>query len=116
MTYLRTAQFYGMLEGYRDGTARPGENIDRVEALKFVLEASDKFSGQLIKTASTSSVNFVDVDYSQWYAKYVGAAYTYQLFDVTTLGTQAYLYPQRLAQRGEITLMLYRLFKAGMIK
>jgi flagellar hook assembly protein FlgD len=116
MTYLRTAQFYGMLEGFVDNTAKPGQNIDRAQALKFVLEASDKFAGQLLKTANLGTVNFADVNYSDWYAKYIGAAYTYQLFDITTQGTQAYLYPRKLAQRGEIGLMLYRLNKAGLIK
>jgi flagellar hook assembly protein FlgD len=114
MTYLRTAQFYGMLEGYEDGTARPEKTITRVEALKFVLEASEVFSGQLL-TGGTFAA-YADVDFSKWYAKYVGAAYTYQLFNVDYYGSQAYLHPNQLVQRGEVALMLYRLNKAGFIK
>lgn len=113
ITYLRTAQFYGLLEGYEDGTAKPEKNITRVEALKFVLEASEIFTGQLL-TGGVAS--YADVDYTKWYAQYVGAAYTYQLFDANYYGSQAYLHPSQLAQRGEIALMLYRLNKAGFIK
>jgi len=113
VTYLRTAQFYGMLDGYEDGTARPETNINRAQALKFVLEASEAFTGQLLKGGTA---NYVDVDYTKWYAQYVGAAYTYQLFDANYYGSQAYLHPDQLAKRGEIALMLYRLNKAGFIK
>ncbi|MFA6917975.1 MAG: FlgD immunoglobulin-like domain containing protein [Candidatus Gracilibacteria bacterium] len=114
MTYLRTAQFYGMLEGYQDGTAKPENNINRVEALKFVLEASETFTGQLL-TGGTAS--YADVDFGKWYAKYVGAAYTYQLFDTDfSYGNRAYLHPTQLVQRGEFALMLYRLNKAGFIR
>lgn len=113
MTYLRTAQFYGMLEGYEDGTARPEKNINRVEALKFVLEAGETFSGQLL---TGDTVSYADVGYGEWYAKYVGAAYTYQLFDTTYYGNRAYLHPEQLVQRGEVALMLYRLNKAGFLK
>ncbi|MFA7685636.1 MAG: FlgD immunoglobulin-like domain containing protein [Candidatus Gracilibacteria bacterium] len=113
MTYLRTAQFHNMLEGYEDGTARPENNITRVQALKFVLEASQSFTGQLVKGGTAS---YVDVDYTKWYAQYVGAAYTYQLFDANYTGSQVYLHPDQLAKRGEIALMLYRLNKEGFIK
>ena len=113
IAYLRTAQFYGMLDGYEDGTARPETNINRVEALKFVLEASETFTGQLL-TGGTA--NYADVDFGKWYAKYVGAAYTYQLFNPEYYGSQAYLHPSQLVQRGEFALMLYRLNKAGFIR
>lgn len=113
MTYVRTAQFYGMLEGYGDGTARPETNINRVQALKFVLEASEAFTGQLLIGGKAP---YVDVDYTKWYAQYVGASYTYQLFDLNSAGSQYYLHPSQLAKRGEIILMLYRLNKAGFLK
>jgi len=113
MPYARTAQLYGMLNGYENGTeARMGNNISRVELLKFVLEASQSFNGLNLKNLYSG---FADVDYSAWYAPYVGAAYMYDLYDVSQYGGQYYLNPGTLVQRGEVALMLYRLHTAGLL-
>lgn len=113
MTYARTAQFYGMLDGYGDGTARLGNNVNRVEMLKFVLQAAEAFTGKDI-TGNTQAA-YADVDLRAWYSKYVSAAYTYGLYNVTEYKGQKYLSPEKLVQRGEVALMLYRLSKAGLL-
>jgi len=109
MTYARTAQFYGMLSGHPDGSARLGDNINRVEFLKFALEAMKAFKG--VNLIGMNS-NYVDADYSQWYIKYIGAAYSYGLYTPSYFNGQNYLHPAWLVQRGEVALLLYRLNQA----
>lgn len=108
MTYARTAQFYGMLSGYPDGTAGLSRNINRVEFLKFALEAVKSLKG--VNLVGMNS-NYTDADYSQWYVKYIGAAYSYGLYTPSYFNGQNYLHPDWLVQRGEVALLLYRLNK-----
>lgn len=108
MTYVRTAQFYGMLAGYPDGTAGLSRNINRVEFLKFALEAAKSLKG--VNLVGMNS-NYTDADYSQWYVKYIGAAYAYGLYTPSYFNGQNYLHPDWLVQRGEVALLLYRLNK-----
>ena len=48
MPYVRTAKFYGMLQGYSDGSAGVTKNISRAEFLKFTLKASEAFTGYTV--------------------------------------------------------------------
>ncbi len=119
MPYVRTAKFYGMLNGYSDGTAKLNNNINRVEFLKFVLEAAEELVGYSIPKASYS--NFSDVDFSNadtaWYRDYAGVAGTLYLFDMPyeyQTGKQMLL-PSALVQRGEVALVLFRLHHAGIL-
>jgi flagellar hook assembly protein FlgD len=119
MPYVRTAKFYGMLNGYSDGTAKLDKNINRVEFLKFVLEAAEELVGYSIPKASYS--NFSDVDFSDsdtaWYKDYAGVAGTLYLFDMPyeyQTGKQMLL-PATLVQRGEVALVLFRLHHAGIL-
>ena len=119
MPYVRTAKFYGMLNGYQDGTAKLDKNINRVEFLKFVLEAAEELVGYSIPKASYS--NFSDVDFSDpdtaWYKDYAGVAGTLYLFDMPyeyQTGKQMLL-PATLVQRGEVALVLFRLHHAGIL-
>jgi len=109
MTYARTAQFYGMLSGHPDGSARLDTYINRVEFLKFALEAMKSFKG--VNLIGMNS-NYVDADYTQWYTKYIGAAYSYGLYTPSYFNGQNYLHPAWFVQRGEVALLLYRLNKA----
>lgn len=118
MTYARTAKFYGMLHGYVNETeARLSNNINRVEFLKFALEASDAFTSFEIPGYETT--RFADVSESNpaWYHDYAGVADTYGLyntyFDVES--GKVYLRPGQLVQRGEVALLLYRMYLNGLL-
>ncbi|MFA6992215.1 MAG: S-layer homology domain-containing protein [Candidatus Gracilibacteria bacterium] len=112
ITYARTAQFYDMLDGYPDGTARLGNYINRVEMLKFALEASHSFTDADVYNLG---FQYSDVERNAWYSKYLGAAYTYGLYDSQYYGNTAYLLPAQNVQRGEMALMLYRMNNEGLL-
>ncbi len=57
----------GIVQGYSDGTYRPGAQINRAEFLKIVLESS--FSDQMIEECQSSSLK--DVSDDLWYKNYV---------------------------------------------
>lgn len=113
MTYARTAQFYDMLDGYPDNSARLSNYINRVEMLKFALEASHSFTQADVYNLA---YNYSDVERTSWYSKYLGAAYTYGLYDSQYYGNSNYLMPAQNVQRGEMALMLYRMGTEGLLK
>lgn len=119
MPYVRTAKFYGMMQGYPDGSAGLTKNINRVEFLKFVLEASKSFAGYTTPTYYYSYYADVDVnDANQaWYKDYAGTAYDYNLFDANynySTG-ETFLTPGALVTRGEVAKLLYRMNNYGLL-
>ncbi len=120
MPYARTAQMNGMLDGY-GGTSLAGLNntINRVELLKFVLEASRAFDGFYIPNYNDvyySDVNAFDPS-QQWYKNYAGVAYTYNLFETNfnSGSGERMLSPGAAVRRGEVALLLYRMNNAGLL-
>lgn len=64
----------GIINGYPDGTFKPDQPVNRVEALKFILEAIDAeiLSGDL---------PFYDVSASEWYSEYLYTGYSRGVVD-----------------------------------
>ncbi|QQR83104.1 S-layer homology domain-containing protein [Candidatus Peregrinibacteria bacterium] len=62
ITYL---QDQGVVEGYDDGTFQPNRQVNRAEALKIILLASDIFVPEISEQAI-----FPDVPHDVWYGKY----------------------------------------------
>jgi amicyanin len=59
----------GVISGYPDGTFKPNQVVNRVEALKIIL------LGSKINTAtSTKTANFNDISAQEWYAPYLNKA------------------------------------------
>ncbi|MCK9185933.1 DUF2341 domain-containing protein [Candidatus Gracilibacteria bacterium] len=65
--YISAAKTAGLIGGYSDGTFKPNQKVSRVEALKILLEASNKDL-----TAETAT--FPDTDSNAWYAQYINYA------------------------------------------
>ena len=109
--YLRTGKFYGMIDGYK-GTnfVKPHEEINRVELLKYVLEASETVKGYDVPVCNVTYYN--DTDTSDWYKDYVCFAHDYDLYNTYA----GYFYPGNQVMRGEVALLLYRLNNAGLLK
>lgn len=57
-----------ILNGYPDGSFRPEEPVNRVEALKIILLANK------IAISANFSLNFLDVEKSAWFAKFIQTA------------------------------------------
>lgn len=120
MPYARTAKFYGLLHGYVDSTeARPFNTINRVEFLKFALEGADSFTGYEIPGYETTGFADVQASYPQnvWYYDYAGVANAYGLYNTfyDAASGLEYLRPNDGVQRGEVALVLYRMYLAGLL-
>jgi LPXTG-site transpeptidase (sortase) family protein len=66
-----------VISGYADGYARPGAPLNRVEALKIILEAEGSFDGRIAyykKTMPPLGL-FFDTKQTDWYAPYIEAAF-----------------------------------------
>lgn len=65
--YVKKARELGIVEGYEDGTFRPAQSVNRIEALKIVLETSGLDLGSYQQF-------FKDVPAGSWMDKYIGFA------------------------------------------
>lgn len=118
MPYVRTGHFYNMFDGYPDGTARLENSINRVELLKFVLEASQSFTSYEF---SNSVYEYFYADVSPldagaaWFYDYAATAYIYELYNTEIINGEEYLKPAQLVERGEVALLLYRMERSGLL-
>lgn len=64
-TYVEAAATANIVDGYSDGTFRPGNTINRAEAMKILLAAAG------IEPSETSSIEFPDVAMDAWFTPYV---------------------------------------------
>jgi len=67
----------GIVRGFPDGTARPFVGLNRVEALKLILEAQPRFTERIrwYKAHLPRLPLFQDIEQSAWYAPYVETAF-----------------------------------------
>ncbi|MFC1655661.1 septal ring lytic transglycosylase RlpA family protein [Patescibacteria group bacterium] len=70
----------GILEGYNDGSFKPGNLINRIEALKIILEANGTITDDYVEqnrlggsnySTNLDLVSFSDIYKSQWYFPYL---------------------------------------------
>lgn len=108
--YVCYAQEQGWVEGYSDGKFRPEEPVNRVEAMKIVLEVlfPDSIkSAKIPKSKSPAS----DVATDQWYSKYFFFGYSNDLLDLahtTSQGEVFLFYPSSNMSRKEVAELIYR--------
>lgn len=94
-----------VVEGYSDGTFRPQKEVNRVEALKMIMNmfglSVDELSQQM-----RNVVKFVDVSLSAWYTKYLYAAFTQGILPIAgQVGPR--FYPDAPLLRGEAAAYIY---------
>lgn len=110
MPYVRTAKFYNMLQGYKDGSAGVIKHISRAEFLKFALKGSAAFTGYQVPSYSFSYYADVDAN-SAWYKDFAGVAYDMGFFGYNySNGSKSYLNPDKEITRGEVALILYKMY------
>lgn len=73
--YVCYAKEQGWVEGYPDGNFLPGQTVNKVEALKMLLNS------QSISLVESYSSRYSDVFSTEWYAKYVYTAETLGLLE-----------------------------------
>jgi len=99
-SYVCYAKNQGWIQGYKDGTFKPAQTVNRAEAIKMAIEVFD------IEPPSTISTNpYPDTDKNQWYAPYISISVQKGLFDDTMKNYQ----PAYGMQRGDVSDIIYRL-------
>ena len=70
-------QEQGVVNGYADGYGRPNNPLNRVEALKVILNAQGSFDARIasLQKKMPPIPLFADVDQREWYASYLEAAF-----------------------------------------
>jgi hypothetical protein len=76
-SYLQTAVYLGIVDGYPDGSFKPGNTVNKVEFLKMLINAMEAEVD-----TELGYLPFTDVKKSDWYAPYVQFAYQKNLIDV----------------------------------
>lgn len=88
----------GIVNGYEDGTFKPGQVVNRAEALKIILEGSGIQVGDV-----TETIEFSDVKTADWFARYIMSAKSLGIVNGNPDGTFA---PGRDVARAEFLKML----------
>ena len=99
--YVCFAKESGWINGYPDNTFRPGNNINKVEAMKMLLEIFD------VDLETPNGNPYADVDETQWYGKYV---YTAKVGGLLEEEGSKY-YPAENITRGQISENIFRLLQ-----
>lgn len=98
--YVSVGVERGIVQGYDDGSFRPGNQVNFVEALKMALEAKD---------IDVNSLEFVDVHSDitdgNWFSGFASFGYDRNLFEADANGD---INLGRLLTRGEFTELVYR--------
>ncbi len=81
MQAVQWLQDIGAVQGYSDGTFRPGNSVTRAEFLKMLYEATGMHGPTITK------LPFTDIDEKAWYINYVREAYADHIIDGYSDGT-----------------------------
>lgn len=98
--YVCFAEERGWVEGYDDGFFKPENYVNKVEAIKMILEVLD------IDLETASAEVYTDVEMGQWYTNYINTAYEWGLLEEDA---DSYYYPGHEITRGSVSENLYRL-------
>lgn len=97
--YLKKAYSEGWINGYPDGTFKPDQTINKVEALKVLAKVQN---WQLENYSNTQPFN--DTQTGQWYTPYVAYAKDHQYLEETG----SLFFPAILMTRAKISEIIYR--------
>lgn len=103
--YVCDAAARRYVNGYSDGTFRPGEPVNRVEALKMIATIFEIPVGD-ISDSDRDIVKFVDVSVAAWYTKYLYAAFNTGVLPVAGQDGSRF-YPEWPLKRGEAAAYIY---------
>ncbi len=87
------------VKGYPDGTYQPGQNVNKAEAMKIILNAFG------VKEGTPSKSYYKDAPFEAWYAPYLEAAKQKNLLEESG----SYFYPGNFRTRGEVAEMVARI-------
>ena len=106
--YVSKAQEEGWIQGYSDGTFKPDQPVNKVEALKILGEIQ---SWNRLTTAEVPESSFKDTYRFSWYSPYLYFAKENDLlFEETD-----YFHPNAEVKRGYMAELVYRTITKGVI-
>jgi len=102
--YVCYAKEQGWVDGYPNGSFKPGDTVNKAEALKMLLEVRNAPYSPCVYGAS------MDVFAEDWHCPYFQFSNEYDLVDEDTEGEYAfgYMHPADLMNRGEIADLFFR--------
>lgn len=105
--YVCFAKVQGWVDGYEDGTFRPGDFVNRVEAMKIILNS---YYGQFDSSGDYGLAAEVpsDVDVDAWYSPFALYVFDNKLADMQHVKDNKYL-PSNDMTRKEVVQMIYNL-------
>lgn len=105
------AKAQGWVSGYSDGTFKPGNAVNKVEALKILFQV---YEAGLNDGSASNALSYSDLSQTAWYASYVQKASELGVLEETPGGTFS---PSSSRTRGEMAEELYRyLVVEGLVK
>jgi hypothetical protein len=118
--YIAIASMNGIVEGYPDGTFKPNNCVNRVEAMKVAMETLiyDDLIDNLSTPLSYDDKQIADMSGSEWYSDYartmfelrlVGTNHTRFLDDKPSLVKQINFFPAEDMSRKEVAKMMYEI-------
>lgn len=99
----------GYVQGYGDGTFRPGNSVSRTEALKMTFTVMGLNVADISAT-DKEVIKFVDISVSAWYSAYVSAGYKKGILPIYGFGG-ARFYPDKPLTRGEASAYIFNALK-----
>jgi hypothetical protein len=100
------------VQGYQDGTFRPGTAVNRVEALKMITEIFAIKPGRY-GVEERDIIKFVDVSTSAWYSGYLYTAFVKGILPIPGQDA-ARFYPEWPLKRGEAAAYIYNAVHVGL--
>jgi len=100
------------VNGYADGTFRPANPVNRVEALKMIATIFEINISE-ISDADKDVVKFVDVSTAAWYTKYLYAAFANGVLPIAGQNGSRF-YPEWPLLRGEAAAYIYNALGVGL--
>lgn len=100
--YVCYAKTQGWIQGYSDGSFKPSNYVNKVEALKMLLQT---YGLDLNEGAKVNYLPYDDVNASAWYAIYLWKAGKLQILEEEPGNN---FYPSNYRTRGEMAEELYR--------
>lgn len=108
--YLEVATEVGIIQGYPDKTFRPDNCVNRVEAVKIVMETYS------ISAYSGGDSMFVDTPEDEWFYSYLYSAKKNNILPVnhvTELPQASFYYPAEPMTRKEVAYLVDKAFKVS---
>lgn len=109
--YVCDAAAQRFVSGYPDGMFRPGNPVNRVEALKMIAEVFGFDVGVLSEQGRSFLSQLTDVSVSEWYAPYLAHAYIAGVLPIAGQDASRFL-PGQALLRGESAAMVHNALQA----